>query len=187
MKKYLTKPPFGFSLLELLIVFVLIAILCGLLVPRFLQMQRQANIQIAQQQVDTVQKAVLAWMVAQPSVAAASSIYGNTPLPSSTAWSGIMNYLDPAFAASIVPQYINGNAQVGSFSTPQMQQITGKTAAAAQSVHFCGTSTEAVGPTTTGPVTSGTIFWMLDIPTPNGPITTRESCQPIGLLFVPTP
>ena len=166
MKTNSYKSAHGFTLIEMLVIFVLIAILCGLLIPKYLQMRTQSNIQIAQQQVDTVQKAALSWLASYPSVAAAQTAYGGGAYPSATAWSGIINYLDPGFVITV-------SSDKTYFTTQQMVQIPGAPTTSQTTSYAVPLPTVADAGLATA---VGVIYW---------PTSAQPTGQPVGVLFHP--
>jgi type II secretory pathway pseudopilin PulG len=172
----------AFSLIELLITFVLIALIIAFIVPQYINIQRNANIQIAQQQVDAMRKAILAWSAAQPSLSAVDSAYGNNSSMSTAAWNAIgSSYLDPSFVSRI--NVVTSGGTVSYFTTNEMNAITGGIFQA-QTYTANGITSmiplPSSSPTSGGQTTAfGVIFW------PTGSAGRRTS-QPTVVLFVPT-
>jgi|GEM_PF-2190793 prepilin-type N-terminal cleavage/methylation domain-containing protein len=190
----------AFSLIEILVALSILAIIAGLLVPKYMQISRAANIQVAAQQVDTVRKAVLAWLAAQSSVSAGSTAYDNggsgatAGYPSGSgsvsagftgAWSQIVSYLDSNFVSQL--KVVSAANNVIYFTTPQMQAITGGTLNISSPVttslpNGCPavTTIDAAQTSSAAAHTAcGVIYW----PT-NAQVTgSRISGQPLGILY----
>ena len=174
----------AFSLIELLVAFALLAIIAGLILPRYVNLQRATNIQIAQQQVDAVKKALYAWMGSQPSLDAVNTAYGNnTAIDGTTLTSIIQNYADPSFASRIAAT----GSPVKYFTTTEMQNITGNKAATSATVNFNGKTVtfNVSGGQMQYPKDSsgkyiayGMIYWPTDS-------ASRRFSQPAVVLFVP--
>jgi prepilin-type N-terminal cleavage/methylation domain-containing protein len=166
----------GFSLIEILVAISILAIVLGIVVPKYVNIKRNASIQIAQQQCDAVRKGILNWMAAKSSVAEGISSYGATEKITAATLNTIMNsYLDSTLANSMV---LSGDDPVTYFYTNNvMSNITGSGQPA--------TSTPASAvPVPTLPqisgdkIACGVIYW---------PTANRTATQPIVVLFVPTP
>lgn len=201
--------PKAFSLVELLITFVLLALMGALLVPQYLKLQRQTNVQIAAQQCDNLHKAILSWMNSYPDVQTISTRYDYFQNPPSgficpgyfcSTINGVASYLDPSLTP-IIPTTITTTPRTGNlvavlsgsglnqyvscFYTPVMEQITGSTLPTTNpaSVTIGGVS-YPVPAATNAPMVNGMYTAYGVIFWPTGP-TVRRNTQPIVALFLP--
>lgn len=129
----------GFSLIEMLVAITILAILLALIVPGYLRLRRTTNVQIAQQQAATVQRAIQSWLASFPTLDAADAAFGRGDIMSTTrdVFTGvgnsnsIANYLDSKFMSDIFVGYgLCFTTQAmrdiqGNFSTPTSITIMG--------------------------------------------------------------
>jgi len=178
------KQSSAFSLIEILVALSILSVLAAILVPQYLALRKQSNLGVAQQQVDTVHKAVLAWLAAQPSVSAGNLAYdgwtttntGTTGYASGSAWAQISaNYLDQNFASQLT---VKTNNNVTYFTTPQMTDLTSGTTAASipSSLPAGSPSASTVIGAMAPPSACGVIYWLRDS-------QSRLTGQPVGILY----
>lgn len=173
----------AFSLIEVLVAFVILALLMAFLVPQYLKLQRQANIQIALQQCDAMHRGILAWSTAQNGINAFLTGYDPAATPdsngriSSNAFNAVQStYIDSNLAQSIT--YPPGS-YVTYFQTPVMQSIT----PTASPPTWTQTPLVAGAPATPSSLPSpvaafAVVYWTTNL-------ADRSSSQPSVILFTP--
>lgn len=177
-------PRKAFSLVELLVTFALLAVVVTLVVPRYLGLQRGTNLQVAQQQVDSVRKAVATWAANQSSLSALSNLYGssNTNIDLDAFRQFVVaQYLDPSFAARI-NVVAGSNSTLAYFTTAEMTNVTGTAAATDQPYGNTGiqvTAASSPPKDANGRFTAyGVVYWPTDV-------ANRRTYQPAVVLFIP--
>jgi prepilin-type N-terminal cleavage/methylation domain-containing protein len=163
----------AFSLIELLIALVILAVLIGIITPRLLLIQRSAKLETASQQARVIQAAVIAWQGSFATLADVDTAFETgTDLPSDRL-SNVDDYIDSNFLASagLSATTVSGTTY---YSTGIMRELTG-TAPSSITVTIGGQSY-------TVPPANGVNHAHMRIYWPN---VNRRLTQPLVIFFTP--
>jgi len=169
----------GFSLIEVLIVFVLIGIIGSLLIPKLTETRQEALRQTARQQAKIAENALADWFSTQSTIAEIAQ-----------AWGGYFDSDDDGYANTallrpeLAPYLATRSGDTGNVAggirffrtyidTPEMAQLEGS--------HFIGSMTQAPG------VNHAhiRIYWQKDDPTTTN-INERLETAPKIIFFLPS-
>ena len=159
----------AFTLAEILVTLALLAIIAGVIFPRFINVKNQANQGVAQDQCVTFRSAIQGWLSSYNTIAQASTAWGNSVDMTAATYILVNPFLDNNFKTLADIQVTANAGGTVAYTTAQMRQIKGNVFSAVNGY-------TAVPGLTTAHMR---VCW------PNDATGARQSTEPTVLFFTP--
>lgn len=182
----------AFSLIELIITLVIVALIIGLLVPQYSQMRRKSAIEVAKNQAAAVERNIQAYFGSFATFDEMNQVYEKLK---NAQWVGgacpevadfACKYIDPVFKSSQHSQISIQTSTLLNFATPEMRLITGTFPAGTHVDRTIGGHNFSIPAQEGLKKAYARIYWADD-----ADINIRDSIRrrsfPVVLLFIPTP